>query len=311
MLGLLAIAVKSDLEISPGISKFLSLYLLFDIGLKGGQELFHSGFHASVIKVIIACLVFSFFMPFISFKILRLKLDLFNAGAIAATYGSVSAVTFITASSFLDTHNIPFSGFMVAGMALMESPAIISGFILIKSALRKEHHESENQKNMGQVLHEALTNGSVFLLIGSLVIGYICGSPGEAALKPFISDIFKGMLCLYMLEMGIVAASKISSLKKSGLFLASFALLYPLCIGSLGILTAKLMGLEEGNALLFTILTASASYIAVPAAMRYAIPQVNLSLLLPMSLGVTFTFNVIFGIPLYYLIIERVWQMAG
>ncbi len=306
VLGLLAVVVKSDLEIPPAIGKFLALYLLFDIGLKGGEELFHSGFTLSIIQVLITCVALSLFIPLICYKILRLKLDPYNAGAIAATYGSISAVTFITASSFLDAHHIPFSGFMVACMALMESPAIISGLLIIKSAIKDENGKKQN--SIMHVLHEAFTNGSVFLLMGSLVIGYISGSAGEAELKPFISDIFKGMLSLYMLDMGLIAGSKLSSLKQSGLFLSGFALFYPICASILGITLAKLLGLEPGNALLLTILTASASYIAVPAAMRLAVPQANLSLLLPMSLGITFSFNVIFGIPLYYSVIERFWQ---
>ncbi len=305
VLGLIAVAVKSDLEIPPVIGKFLSLYLLFDIGLKGGEELFHSGFSPLVIKVMSVCILLSFFIPFICYQILKLKLDSYNAGAIAATYGSISAVTFITASSFLETHGIPFGGFMVAGMALMESPAIISGLLIIKSKVKDEN--GKQQKRIRNVIHEALTNGSVLLLIGSLVIGYICGTAGEVELKPFIGDIFKGMLSLYMLDMGLLAGSKISSLKQSGLFLSIFALLYPICASVLGIILAKLLGLEAGNALLLTVLTASASYIAVPAAVRLAVPEANLSLLLPMSLGITFSFNIIFGIPLYYSIIERFW----
>ncbi len=305
ILGLIAVMVKSDLEIPPTIGKFLALYLLFDIGLKGGEELFHSGFSPLVIQVMTVCILLSFSIPFICYQILKIKLDTFNAGAIAAAYGSISAVTFITASSFLDTHKVPFAGFMVAGMALMESPAIISGLLIIKSRIKDAN--GKKQHSMTSVLHEAFTNASVFLLIGSLIIGYISGSAGEAELKPFISDIFKGMLSLYMLDMGIIAGSKISSLKQSGWFLSAFALLYPVCASILGMTLAKFLGLEVGNALLLTILAASASYIAVPAAMRLAVPEANLSLLLPMSLGITFSFNVIFGIPLYYSIINKFW----
>lgn len=307
VLGLLAVVVKSDLEIPPAIGKFLSLYLLFDIGVKGGEELFHSGFSPLVLKVMAVCVVLSFCTPFVCYKILRWKLDTVNAGAIAATYGSISAVTFITASSFLSAHNIPFSGFMVASMALMESPAVIAGLMIIKSRIKDENGKAERRKR--DLIHEAFTNGSVFLLVGSLVIGYISGNAGEAELKPFVSDIFKGMLSLYMLDMGIIAGSKLSSLKQSAWFLSSFALLYPICASLLGIGLAKMLGLELGNALLLAVLAASASYIAVPAAMRLAVPQANLSLLLPMSLGVTFSFNVIIGIPIYYLIIEKLWAM--
>jgi hypothetical protein len=312
ILGILAVTFKSDLEIPPQIAKFLSLYLLFDIGIKGGEELFHSGFNDTVIKVMIACLCLSFFLPFICYKILRLKLNIYNAGAIAATYGSISAVTFVTASSFLEAHSIPFSGFMVAGMALMESPAIIAGLLIINFALNasgnNDPQKQEQKHNVFKVFHEAFFNGSVFLLVGSLVIGYLSGNPGEAELKPFVNDIFKGMLSLYMLDMGLIAGSKLASLKQSRVFLVIFALLYPPVAAMVGIGAAHLIGLDHGNAVLLTVLAASASYIAVPAAMRLAVPQANMSLLLPMSLGVTFVFNILFGIPLYNLVIEKIWS---
>ena len=251
-LGLVAVLLKSDLEIPPPIGKYLSLYLLFHIGILGGEELFHSGFNAT-----------------------------------------------------LEAHHIHFDGYMVAGMALMESPAIIAGLIIVKFALNKTDENS--QTRMGKVFHEAFTNGSVLLLIGSMVIGYICGISGEQELKPFVGDIFKGMLCLYMLDMGLIAGSKLGALKESGAFLSTFALAYPPLAALLGIAVAKLIGLDVGNALLLTILVASASYIAVPAAMRLAVPQANMSLLLPMSLGLTFSLNVTLGIPLYYAVIERLW----
>lgn len=316
---MIAVLLKSDLEIPPAIGKFLSLYLLFHIGIKGGEELFHSGWNLTVAKVMITCIIFSFFIPFICNKILRQKLDPENSGAIAATYGSISAVTFITASSFLEAQQIPFGGFMVAGMALMESPAIIAGLIIIRSASEniecKENDEEcktvKKKSNivMGKVIHEAFTNGSVLLLIGSMVIGYVSGNAGEMELKPFVGDIFKGMLSLYMLDMGIIAGNKLSALKEFGVFLSSFSLLYPPVAAILGILVSRLIGLETGNALLLTVLIASASYIAVPAAMRLAVPKANMSLLLPMSLGITFSLNVILGIPLYYFIIEKLWSI--
>jgi hypothetical protein len=304
-LGLIAVLLKSDLEIPPQIGKYLSLYLLFHIGILGGEELFHSGFSLTIIQVMLTCIAFSFFMPFPLYKILKFKLDTNNAGAIAATYGSISAVTFVTATSFLEAHHIHFDGYMVAGMALMESPAIIAGLIIVKFALNKT--DKNSQTRMSKVFHEAFTNGSVLLLIGSMVIGYICGVSGEQELKPFVGDIFKGMLCLYMLDMGLIAGSKLSALKESGTFLSVFALAYPPLAAILGIIAAKLIGLDAGNALLLTILVASASYIAVPAAMRLAVPQANMSLLLPMALGLTFSLNVTLGIPLYYAIIERLW----
>lgn len=310
-LGLAAIAFKSDLEVPPQIGKFLSLYLLFDIGIKGGEELFHSGFSPLVIKVVIACLVLSFAIPFIVYKVLRFKLDVFNAAAIAATYGSISAVTFATSVSFLESSNISFGGYMVAGMALMESPAIVAGLILVGLGLKNSKEESSDevvQTDIKSILHEACFNGSVFLLVGSLIIGFASGEAGEKELAPFVTGIFQGMLSFYMLDMGLLAGKRLGELKKAGLSLVGFALLYPVVFSFVGMGAAYLIGLQPGDALLMTVLVASASYIAVPAAMRISVPKANMSLLLPMSLGVTFTFNVTVGIPLYYSIITKFWS---
>lgn len=322
-LGMLAIAVRSDLEIPAPIAKFLSIYLLFHIGIKGGEELYHGYYDkinpaiattsgSNVALVMMTCIIASFVLPFISYRILRLRLDPYNAGAIAATYGSVSAVTFATATTFLQNAGVKFGGYMVAGMALMESPAIIAGLVLIRMATANEGGKKSEtgvkEHKWGAVLHEALFNGSVFLLLGSLAIGFFGGQEGEHELKPFVDDIFKGMLCLYMLEMGLLAARRISELRTSGMFLVGFALLYPPIVGCLGIGIAYGLGLIEGDAILLAVLLSSASYIAVPAAMRMSVPQANLSLMLPMALGVTFTFNITLGIPLYYNIIHSIWQ---
>jgi hypothetical protein len=310
-LGLLAIAAKSDLEIPSHISKGLSLYLLFDIGIKGGEELFHSGFSWLIVKVMAVCILLSFLIPFIVYQILRIKLDVYNAGAIAAAYGSVSAVTFATSVSYLESSHIYFGGYMVAGMALMESPAIIAGLLIIGLELNKQAKKvtskpTSSKTSLKPVLHEACFNGPVFLLLGSLVIGLVSGSKGQEELKPFVSGIFKGMLSLYMLDMGILAGRRLGDLKKSGPFLVVFALFYPIIFSFLGILMSYLLSLSPGDGLLMTVLVASSSYIAVPAAMRMAVPKANMSLLIPMSLGVTFTFNVTLGIPLYFSILTKV-----
>jgi len=304
-LGMIAILVKSDLEIPPQIAKFLSIYLLFDIGIKGGEELFHSGFNGQVLTVMIVCILASFLIPFGMYYILKRKLNVYDAGAVAATYGSISAVTFATASAFLESHSEPFGGYMVAGMALMESPAIIAGLLIIRIN-RKDKSERANS-NFGHILRESFFNGSVLLLVGSLVIGYISGQKGEEELEPFVSEIFFGMLSLYMLDMGLLAARRLKELRKAGGFVISFALLFPPITALLGIGISYLLGYSPGDALLQTILLASASYIAVPAAMRIAVPQANMSILLPMSLGITFTFNISVGIPLYYFIIQSIW----
>lgn len=308
-LGMIAVLVKSDLEVPPQIAKFLSIYLLFDIGIKGGEELYHSGFDSNVLIVIAVCIIGSFLIPFAMFFILKRKLNVYDAGAVAATYGSISAVTFATASAFLESQGEAFSGYMVAGMALMESPAIIAGLILIKLNTKQEENNDLGSAKSGfsSILREAFFNGSVLLLVGSLIIGYATGETGEKELKPFVNEIFFGMLSLYMLDMGLLAARRIKELKRAGAFVITFALLFPPIISLLGIGISYALGYSAGNALLQTVLLASASYIAVPAAMRMAAPQANMSILLPMALGVTFTFNIAVGIPLYYYLIKLIW----
>jgi uncharacterized protein len=313
-LGLFAVWVKSDLEVPPAIAKFFSLYLLFDIGIKGGQELSKSGFTNQILIIMAACVVMATIVPIIAYRVLRLKLDVYNAGAIAATYGSVSAVTFATAQSFLINQNVEAGGYMVAGMAIMESPAIVVGLFLIRSATKNEQSSvlTESQHGhsghgMKEVLKEALFNGSIVLLVGSLLIGYFSGEAGERELHSFVKDIFKGMLALYLLDMGLVAGARMGALAKSGLFLIGFAIITPLINAALGISIAYFLHLSAGDALLFTILCASASYIAVPAAVRMAVPQANMSLLLPMALAVTFPFNIVIGIPTYFTIIQAIW----
>ena len=288
ILGLLAVVLKSDLEIPPQISKFLSLYLLFHIGIKGGQELFHSGFtreHHSI-----TCLYHYFFVtPWIFFWILNTKLNIYNAGAVAASYGSISAVNFIAGATFLDTMNIPYGGHMVACMALMESPAVIAGLMIIAVNLQKQGGEGAQEKtNFGEIIHEAMFNGSVLLLIGSMFIGYLAGDGGVHDLKPFVGDIFKGVCFAYIcLIWACFAANKIKEIKVANIaFIGSFALLYPLVACVPAVLIAKLIGLSVGNAFLFTVLITSCSFIAVPASMRLAAPKANMGLLLAMSLGI-------------------------
>ncbi len=308
-LGVLAVFVKSDLEIPPQIGKFLGIYLLFHIGVKGGWELYYGGFAAQVLIVMAVCVLSSFFMPFAAFQVLRRRLSPPDAGAVAATYGSISAVTFVTAVSFLDSQGVEFGGYMVAGMALMESPAIIAGLILIRLNTPASDSDGAAPSSTGvsQVIKESLFNGSVLLLLGSMVIGYASGAKGEAQLATFVDDIFYGMLSIYMLDMGLLAGRRLSDLKQSGAFVVSFALVFPLLAAAFGLLLCYLLGYAPGDALLQTVLLASASYIAVPAAIRIAVPQANMGILLPMSLGVTFTFNIAIGIPLYYFVIEMVW----
>jgi uncharacterized protein len=304
VLGMLAVFAKSDLEIPAPIPKLFSLYLLLAIGFKGGVELAKSGISGEVISAISAAIFMSCIVPVYSFFILRKRLDVPNAAAIAATYGSISAVTFITANSFLDQLHVPSDGFMVAALALMESPAIIMGLILVNVFGKRD----EEEMDWGEVLREAFLNGSVFLLIGSLIIGAISGEHGEMMLKPFVKDMFYGALSFFLLDMGLVAAKRIRDLKRTGSFLILFALLMPPLNASLAIGIAALIHMTKGDALLFAVLCASASYIAVPAAMRLTVPEANPGLYISTALAVTFPFNITVGIPLYFWAIQTIWS---
>lgn len=311
-LGMMAIFVKSDLEIPPPIPKLFSLYLLFAIGFKGGVELYKSGINQAVVLTILAAMLMACIVPVYTYFILRLKLDPYNSAAIAATYGSISAVTFITASSFLQQLGIDYDGYMVAALALMESPAIIVGLILVKlfTADKKESiGEGEEQEfSWPEVLQEAFLNGSVFLLVGSLLIGVLTGERGWHVLSPFTQDMFYGVLTFFLLDMGLVAAKRIKDLEKTGTFLIVFSILVPILNASVGLLIARLIGMPKGDALLFSVLCASASYIAVPAAMRLTVPEANPSLYISTALAVTFPFNIIVGIPLYLYGINLLWR---
>jgi hypothetical protein len=300
-LGMLAVLIKSDMDIPQTLSKFFSMYLLLAIGFKGGVELGHSGFNTEVIITLTLSVVAATLAPVYIFYFLRKKINVYDAGAIAATYGSVSAVTFITATAFLDNQSIEYGGHMVASLALMESPAIIVGVLLIK--ISKKNTDQEQETELSEVFKEALTNSSVVLVLGSLIIGLLSGDSGAEALAPFTGDIFKGMLSFFLLDMGLLAAKRISGLKKAGVTLISFALILPVLHGIVAVMLSKLFSIPTGDALLFTVLFASGSYIAVPAAFRLAVPEANPGLFVPMSLALTFPFNIILGIPFYYYLI--------
>lgn len=304
-LGMLAVFLKSDLEIPQPLPKLFSLYLLFAIGFKGGSELAKSGVSQEVVLTLLAAVMMACVVPIYTFFILKLKLDLYNAAAIAATYGSISAVTFITAGSFLDELGIEFSGYMVAALALMESPAIIVGLLLVKIfAIDKP----DDDFSWSEVFQEAFLNSSVFLLVGSVIIGALSGEKGWKVEEPFTQEIFYGVLTFFLLDMGLVAAGRIKDLGKTGPFLISFSILIPIVNAAIGILLAKLIGMPQGNALLFSVLCASASYIAVPAAMRLTLPEANPSLYVTAALALTFPFNIIVGIPLYLYGIDLLWR---
>jgi len=304
-LGLLAVLVRSDLEIPAPLPKLFSLYLLLAIGLKGGVELQHSGLDRLVLLTIGAALAMALLVPISSFLLLRTRFDTYNAAALAAAYGSISAVTFITAQTFLGSLAIPFDGFMVAALALMESPAIIIGLLLVRLTAPRAQGPG---LQWGSLLHEAFLNSSVLVLVGSLLIGVLGAaySPaGIVKMEPFTEQLFYGALSFFLLDMGIVAGQRLRELQATGAFLIGFALLSPPLHAAIGLGVSLLLHLPQGDALLFMVLCASASYIAVPAAMRMTVPQANPSLYITASLGLTFPFNIVVGTPLYMAAVQR------
>jgi uncharacterized protein len=302
-LGLLAHFIGSDLEVPQPLPKFFSLYLLLAIGFRGGVELHKSGLTAEVGLTLAAAIGMALVVPLWTYAVLKRRLDAPNAAAVAATYGSISAVTYIAATSFLAQLQIPSSGYLVAAMALMESPAIVLGIALARQAGRG----GEGAAPWANLLRDAFANGSVLVLCGSLLIGAATGERGEQALAPFTNDIFRGMLCLFLLDMGVVSARRLGSIRQLGWFPIGFALWAPLVNATLAIVVAHLIGLGRGDALLFTVLCASASYIAVPAALRLALPDANPGLYVTMALAITFPANIVIGLPLYLGVIDHFW----
>lgn len=298
ILGILAVQLKSDLEIPAQSSKFISLYLLFSIGFKGGQELAHSTFTMEIFWSIAFGIFISVAIPIYTFFILKKKLGVDNAGAIAASYGSVSAVTFVTAVTFLELQKLTFNGHMVAIMAMMEAPAIIVGVMLIS------WFKKNNTIQLSHIVKHSFTNGSVFLIVGSLIIGMLASDSQAQGIKPFTTDLFKGFLVIFLLDMGMTSGKKLSEFIKNGWFTTVFALLVPLFNGSIIAYTSQYVTNEIGDRFIFAVLAASASYIAVPAAMKIAVPKANPGLYLPMALAVTFPFNITIGMPLYFGIIN-------
>lgn len=301
LLGIIAARLKSDLEIPANSSKFISLYLLFSIGFKGGQELAHSHFTLDIVWSVIFGIVIALFIPFYCFFLLKRRFSIENAGAIAASYGSVSAVTFVTAVSFLEIQKINFGGHMVAVMALMEAPAIVVGVILMR--IYNKTKDKTKQTSLSSVVKHSLTNGSVLLILGSLVIGFLASDQQAMGIKPFTNDIFKGFLAIFLLDMGIVSGKKLNEFIKSGWFATGFALVIPLINGCLVAYLSQLVTNDIGNRFIFAILAASASYIAVPAAMKIVAPKANPGLFLPMALAVTFPLNITIGFPIYFAIV--------
>lgn len=301
ILGIIAVCLKSDLEIPKNSSKFISLYLLFAIGFKGGQELSHETITNEILWSMLFGITIATVIPLYTFFILKKKLNVYDAGAIAAAYGSISAVTFVTATNFLESQQLELHGYMVAIMALMESPAIIIGLVLI-SIFNKESSEKINKTN---ILKHSLTNGSVLLILGSLVIGFLTNAKDAQGIQPFTNDLFKGFLAIFLLDMGITSGQKLKSFFEQGWFPIVFAIFIPLLNGSIFAWLSGFITTDISNRFIFAILAASASYIAVPAAMKITVPKANPGLFLPMALAITFPVNITIGMPLYYLIVQH------
>jgi hypothetical protein len=301
VLGAAAAFARSDLSIPEAMAKGMSLYLMAAIGLKGGMQVAESGFTPDMASAALAGLALSFLIPLPAFFALRRlgRLDTVNAAAVAAHYGSVSVVTFVTGAEVLTSGGLPPAGYMVAVLALMETPAIVVGLWLARRG------SGAGTQSKGDLLHETLFNGSVVLLVGSFVIGLIAGKDGFAPIAPVFETAFRGVLCLFLLDMGLVAARRLREARALTTRLAGLALVFPLVNGTIGVAVAAVIGLDAGTAAAFGILAASASYIAVPAAMRLALPQADPGLYLAMSLAVTFPFNITIGIPFFAFLATR------
>jgi hypothetical protein len=306
LLGIFAGLVRSNLEIPPQVARFLALYLLMALGLKGGFALAKTGLTLEVMEGLCAALFLATVIPFVGYQLLKRLTSKFDAAAIAATYGSVSAVTFITTVQYLDTHGIAYSGHMAAAMALMESPAIIMA-VLFASAARRTSTAGVASSNTSitHVLHESFTDGAQLLLLGAMLVGYVSGETGKAMMAPFSIDLFKGMLAFFLLDMGLSTARNLNHLKGTSPLLMAYGVMGPICHAGMAFVLSGWLGLSHGDTALLMVLAASASYIAVPAVVRYAIPEANASLYFGLSLGVTFPLNIIFGIPIYVDIASR------
>lgn len=300
--GVLAGAVGSNLEIPKSIAKFLSLYLLMALGLKGGFELAKSGLTPGVLLSLGAAMSMAFIVPALGYAFLKNRVARYDAAAVAASYGSVSAVTFVTAMNFLESAGTSVGGHMAAAMVVMESPAIIMA-VLLANSIRHHNAAASGAKAsatpIGKILHESFTDGAQLLLLGALAVGYISGESGKAMMQPFSTDLFKGMLAFFLLDMGLMVAKNFRDARQASPVLIGYALLAPLLHASIALVLACLLGLPLGDATLLMVLSASASYIVVPAVLRYAIPEANPAIYFGLSLGITFPLNITVGIPVY------------
>lgn len=313
VMGVTAGLLKSDLAIPEAVTKLLSLYLMWALGIKGGVKLREAGFTPEAIACLGAAAGLSVIVPVYVYAFLRRRLDADNAAALCAVYGSVSAVTFLTAAAFLQRKGVEFGGHMVAALALMESPAILMAVFFSRRARaagggRAGLKPDGRLPSMSESIREAALNGPVVLLTGSMVIGAITGRAGHEALRPLYQDVFVGVLSFFLLELGLLASRRYRVLKVVGPGMIGFGIVTPLVNASLALGVARLLGLSIGNAYLLVVLAASASYIAAPAALRHAVPRASPGLYLPLALAVTFPFNITLGLPLYWAVVSLLWN---
>ena len=298
LFGFFAGLIKSNLSIPEPLTKFLSLYLLMGLGLKGGFALNESGFNTEIIITLLIAIFLAILVPILGYNFLKHRLGRYDAAAISATYGSVSAVTFITASQFLDNNSIPYGGHMAAAMALMESPAIIIAIYFGNRASMYDKNE-KNKVPTVVLIKDSLKDGAQLLLIGAMVVGFFSGKTGEQTMAPFSIDLFKGMLAFFLLDMGLQVAKNLGTILNKSKFLILYSLLGPPIHAIFALILARIFEVPLGDTVLLMILAASASYIAVPAALKYAIPKADPTLYFGISLGITFPINILIGIPFY------------
>jgi hypothetical protein len=302
-LGAAAGFLKSDLTVPEQVAKTLALYLMLCIGFKGGVEARAAGLSGQMLEVATLGLAFSFAASFAAFIVLRAisKLDSATAAATAAHYGSVSVVTFAAGSEYLRSIGVEFGGYMTAVLALMETPAIVAALLVAGAGGKEQTRFKPN------LVREVLLNGAAVLLVGSFIIGALTGERGMAKLETFVGPLFQGALCLFLLDMGLVAARRLAAAPQLSAPLVGFAVLWPILSACAALGAARALGVDAGDATLLAILAASASYIAAPAAMRMALPQADAGVYLSLSLGVTFPFNILIGIPLYAALARAFW----
>ena len=304
-LGFLAALAKSDLAVPEAIAKGMALYLMLAIGFKGGTALAAQGLGPETIEILLAGGILSFCIPFLAFNLLRAMSSVgqIDGAAVAAHYGSISVVTFVAGTTFLGLMGVVYQGHMVAVMAIMETPAIVAGLLLARRGA------NNGRAGLGlnrDLMREIFLNGSVVVLIGAFIIGWITGPAGMAEIAPFIEAPFKGVLCLFLLDMGLIAAGRLQTARGMSPGLFAFGVVMPVISGCIGVAVGWILGLDVGDTAIFAVLCASASYIAVPAAMRLALPEASPAIYITLSLAVTFPFNLTIGIPLYFTLARMV-----